>query len=247
MIWTRERILQELRRLHKKGQVLAYNSLARKKQDLVSAAAYHYGSYRQAVEQAGIDYADVLRRPRWTKARIVGLIRQAKKSGHPLHWSAVISRRDELAKAAFASLQPRLFGRWKIALGAAGLDSSDVALYRRWDRKSIAEELRRRSQKKKPLNSGAIQAADAGLHAAAVRHFGSFDKALTAAKVDPADVRMRRRWSQADVVSSIKAAAKRGQLLSDSQVRKHSPALYGASVRLFGSFVSARKAAGVEK
>ncbi|HUB25309.1 MAG TPA: hypothetical protein VL992_07745 [Tepidisphaeraceae bacterium] len=247
MTWTRQRILQELRRLHKKGQVLAYNSLARTKQDLVSAAAYHYGSYRRAVEQAGIDYADVLRRPRWTKARIVGLIRQAKKNGHALHWSAVTSRRDELAKAAFASLQPRLFGRWKMALTAAGLDSADVALYRRWDRKSIAEELHRRSRGKKPLNSGAIQASDPGLHAAAVRHFGSFDLALEAAKVDPADVRMRRRWSRDEVVASIKAAAKRGQAVSDSQVRKHSPALYGASVRLFGSFVSARKAAGIDK
>src|SRR3712207_8249638 len=37
-------------------------------------------------------------------------------------------------------------------------------------------------QDQEPLNSGAIQRDDSGLHAAAVRHFGSYDKALRAAK-----------------------------------------------------------------
>ena len=50
-------------------------------QALLSAAAYHYGSYRIAVEKAGIDYADVIRRPRWTKPRIIRLLKEAKQEG----------------------------------------------------------------------------------------------------------------------------------------------------------------------
>src|SRR5277367_5770782 len=118
MAWTRDSILHELRRLHKSGGELSYNGLARKQQALVSAAAYHFGSYSNAIKQAGIDYADVLRRPRWTKVRIIKLIKDARKKGHELYWSAVTKRRDELGKAAFASLQPRLFGRWEKALAA---------------------------------------------------------------------------------------------------------------------------------
>src|SRR5437870_5607932 len=120
MIWDKPRILEELRRQHKAGKDLSYNGLARSLQSLVSAAAYHFGSYRAAVEKAGIDYGDVSRRPRWTKQRIISLIKQAKRDGEDLHWSAVTKRRDELGKAAFASLQPRLFGRWDRALQGAG-------------------------------------------------------------------------------------------------------------------------------
>src|SRR5271156_4836089 len=104
MLWHEKKIIDELRRLHKAGGELSYNRLAVQKQALVSAAAYHFGSFRQAVARAGVDYADVLRRPRWTKARIVALIRQARKRGQELHWSAVTRHDGELRRAAFASL-----------------------------------------------------------------------------------------------------------------------------------------------
>ena len=158
MTWNKQRILQELRRLHRGGAELSYNALAKERQALVSAAAYHFGSYRAAVERAGVDYAEVVRRPRWTKQNIIQLIKQARRGGDDLHWSAVTSRRDELGRAAFASLQPRLFGGWDRALTAAGLDADDVSRYRTWDRNSIVFELKSRAQDNEPLNSGAIQA-----------------------------------------------------------------------------------------
>src|SRR5438874_3178880 len=185
MVWDKPRIKSELKRLYHADANLSYNALARRNQALVSAAAYHFGSYRAAVEAADIDYAAVTRRPRWTKPAIIQLIKQAKRKGEDLHWSAVTQRRDELGRAAFASLQPRLFGRWDRALSAAGLDADEISRYRRWDRNSVAFELRSRAQDHEPLNSGSIQREDSGLHAAAVRHFGSYDRALSAAKVDP--------------------------------------------------------------
>jgi hypothetical protein len=245
MVWDKPRIKAELKRLHRSGANLSYNALAKKKQSLVSAAAYHFGSYRAAVEAAGVDYAEISRRPRWTKQNIIQLIKQAKRSGEDLHWSAVTRRRDELGKAAFASLQPRLFGRWDRALSAAGLDADDVSKYRKWDRNTVAFELRARAQDDEPLNSGAIQQDDSGLHAAAVRHFGTYDAALRAARVDPLDVRRRRTWTKQDVVRALKAAKRSGKHLSDSAIRQADAALYGAAVRLFGTFTAARKSAGL--
>lgn len=245
MVWTRTKILQELRKLHRAGHDLSYNGLARQNQSLVSAAAYHCGAYSRAVELAGIRYPSVLRRPRWTKLQIIRLIKEAKRKGADLHWSAATSGGGELAKAAFASLQPRLFGRWDKALQAAGLDADDVALYRKWDKESIVYEMRSRSREGKALNSGAIQAEDPGLHAAAVRHFGDYDAALKAAKLDPIKVRVRQRWSKPLVIAAIKAAARGGERLSDSSIRRRSPALYGAAVRFFGAFTAARAAAGI--
>src|SRR5690349_19670201 len=170
MVWTKDEILRALRKLHKDGADLSYNALAKRKQALVSAAAYHFGSYRRAVERAGIDYATVLRRPRWSKPVIIGLIKQARRKGDDLHWSAVTHRRDELGRAAFASLQPRLFGSWDRALTAAGLDADEVNRYRKWNKDTIVFELRGRAKEHEPLNSGAVQRDDPGLHAAAVRH-----------------------------------------------------------------------------
>lgn len=245
MLWNKPAILDELKRLQRRGAELAYNSLAKKNQPLVSAAAYHFGSYRRAVEMAGIDYAMVSRRPRWTKQAIIGLIKTAKRKGQDLHWSAVTRRRDELGRAAFAALQPRLFGKWDRALHAAGLDADDVSRYRKWDRDSVIYELKARAADQEPLNSGSIQRDDSGLHAAAVRHFGSYDRALRCAKVDPATVRRRRSWTRLQVVTALKQAYRAGHNLADSAIRRQSPAVYGAAVRLFGTFTAARTAAKV--
>lgn len=246
MIWNKPRILKELRRLNKSGVDLSYNALTKKRQPLVSAAAYHFGSYRKAVSAAGIDYGEISRRPRWTKPKIIQLIKQAKRRGDELHWSAVTRRRDELGKAAFASLQRRLFGQWNRAIHAAGLDADEIGRYRKWDRHSIIFEFKSRAAEQEPLNSGAMQREDSGLHAAAVRHFGSYDQALRAARLNPDKVRCRRRWTKAKVLRAIKQAKRDGQALSDSAIRRDLSALHGAAIRHFGSFAAARRAAGIK-
>jgi hypothetical protein len=246
MVWTKRRILQELRQLHRKGRDISYNGLARRAQPLVSAAAYHFKSYRRAVELAGIDYALVLRRPRWTRPRIIALIKAARRKNAQLHWSAVTHRRDELGKAAFASLQKRLFGRWDRALQAAGLDPDDVSQYRRWDRNSIVFELRSRYRDQEPLSSGLVQQQDPALHAASVRHFGDYDAALLAAKLNPAELRKRRSWDRPAVIAALKAASRAGGRMSSTAARREIPDVYGAAVRLFGSFTKARVAAGIK-
>src|SRR5256885_16378933 len=106
MIWDKTRILQELRRLHREGANLSYSHLARNKQALLSAAAYHFGSYRGAIGKAGIDYAEVIQRPRWSKPRIIRILKDAKRKGIELHWSSVTKRCDEISRAAFAAIQP---------------------------------------------------------------------------------------------------------------------------------------------
>ena len=197
MQWTKQRIVAELRALHKKKRDLSYNSLAKDNQALVSAAAYHFKSYRAAIEKAGIDYADVVRRPRWTKPRVIALIKAARRKAEDLNWASVTKRRDDLGRAAFAAIQGRLFGSWDRALHAAGLDSDDVSRYRRWNKSSITFELRARHADNESLNSGAVQRDDAGLHAAALRYFGSYDAALRAAKISPTKVRKRATSKEA--------------------------------------------------
>src|SRR5690242_14932735 len=244
--WDKTEILQTLKKLHREGKDLSYARLGKRMQPLLSAAAYHFGSYRAALEKAGIDYAEVVRRPRWTRPQIIRLIKEAKRAGADLHWSAVTKRRDDLGRAAFASLQPRLFGSWDRALHAAGLDSDDVSRYRKWDRNTILFELKQRAREEEPLNSGALQAEEPGLHAATIRYFGGYDDALRAAQVDPRAVRRRRNWTKDEVVAALKKLQRSRSSLSDSAIRKENTALYGAAVRLFGTFKKARSSAGVK-
>ncbi len=244
MIWNKERIVKELRRRHKAGGELSYNAVARKAQSLVSAASYHFGSYRAAIEAAGMSYKDVMRRPKWDKATIIKILKKARRDGEDLSWSAVTRRRDELGRAAFASLQDRLFGRWDRALQAAGLDADELSAYRRWSRDSIVFELRQRHQDGEAINSGAMQSEDAGLHAAAVRHFGSYDAGLRAARIDPDKVRRRRTWTKATVASALAKRTAAGNPNEDARLRRDDPVLRLAAMRLFGSLAKARRAAG---
>ena len=210
MVWDKPEILKALKKLQKEGADLSYNGLAARDQSRLSASAYHFGSYRKAIEKAGIIYDSIIRRPRWTKAAIIALIKSARRDGADLHWSAVTQRRDELGKAAFASLQPRLFGSWDRALTAAGMDADVVNRYRKWDKETIAFELRARFRDHEQLNSGALQREEPGLHAAAVRHFGSYDDALRAAKLDPEKFRQRRAWTKEIIKDELKDVFKEG-------------------------------------
>ena len=252
MIWTEEKILKELRRLRKNGANLSYNALSRTNQALVSAAAYHFGTYRDAVARAGIEYAEVLRRPRWTKKIIISLIKKGRREGADLNWGNVTvagggsAFLHELSRAAFAAIQPRLFGSWAKALVAAGLDVDEVSRYRKWDKAEIVYELRSRHREGGAMNSGAIQKEMPDLHAAAVRTFGGHDAALAAAGLNAAAARMRRKWTRGEVLAAIKKAAGAKKMISDTVARRKESALYGAATRMFGSFAAARSAAGVK-
>ncbi|MCE9558014.1 MAG: hypothetical protein K8R88_03600, partial [Armatimonadetes bacterium] len=129
---------------------------------------------------------------------------------------------------------------------AAGLDADDINLYRKWTRSGIAFELKSLAADNQPLSSGAVQKEDPGLHAAALRYFGSYDKALQAAKINPTSVRQRQVWTKPRVVAELKKLGKKKKSLPDTAVRGKNPPLYGAAVRLFGTFAKARKAAGLK-
>jgi hypothetical protein len=246
MHWTKQRILEELRSLAKKRVPLGYTALARRNQSLVSAAAYHFGSYRAAVVKAGIDYAEQLQRPHWTKQRVIAVIKQARRKNHDLHWGAVSRRGDELGRAAHAAVQKRLFGSWPRALQASGIDADEVAIYRRWDKTSIASELKARAADDEPLSSGDLQKEDPGLHAAALRYFGSYAAALKAAGLSPDRYRKRRVWTKQDVTREIRARARKKLPMTDGGVRRDDARLYGAATRLFGSYTAARNATGIK-
>ena len=166
-------------------------------QALVSAAAYHFGSYRRAVELAGIDYSTVLRRPRWTRARIIALIKSAHRKGEDLFWSAVTHRRDELGKAAFAALQPR-----SVRQMAACPSRRGTRRRRHRPLSAMGPQFDRlRAQGPRPGRRSARAAARCRPTTPASTPPPSgisalYDAALRAAELDPLKFRQRRSWDK---------------------------------------------------
>ena len=107
-------------------------------------------------------------------------------------------------------------------------------------------ELRSRAADDAVLNAGDLQKEDPGLHAACLRHFGSYPAALKAARLNPDKIRRRRTWTKQQVIAALQRRVKRKQGIADQDVRRSDLPLYGACVRLFGRYTKARAAAGIK-
>ena len=230
--WDSGLIAREIRGLYRKGIDISYNAMARVNQGLISSSNYYYGSYRKAVAAAGIDYADICRKPRWNRQRVVDMIRKAHRAGEDLSWAQVCYRHDELGCAAKAAIRERVYGNWNDAIRAAGLDPEEISRYRHWEPDTIIRELRARIRRKKAVNSKAIQEDLPGLYGAAVRQFKTYDKALEAAGADPADISHRREWSRKNVLERLRDFEKQYGLVSQVMLRQYDSGLLRA-IRVF--------------
>ena len=191
MRWTRRTIIEEIRRLHGAGEELNYASAEENYLNLVRAAAWHYGTWKRAIETAGLSYDDVSKYRRWTKERVIAGIRQYHAAGGDLSWR-VISAEGAPALAAAAVRKNIGFGTWYAAVTAADINYEKVARYRHWTPQRVIEEIQQLAEKEAPLSSKLVQGNHPPLYNAAKRRFKQWDDALIAAGIDPDKVRQRR-------------------------------------------------------
>lgn len=244
--WDSGLIARTIRNAYRKGQDVSYNAMARVNQGLISASNYYYGSYRKAVAAAGIDYAEIRRKPRWTRDRVVEAIQQAHRAKQDLSWAKVSHRRDELGCAAKAAIRERIFGNWNDALKKAGLDPEEVSRYRHWPPARIKKELKARAKRKEPLNSKMIQIDLPGLYGAAVRQFGTFEEALRQCGVDPDKITQRRVWDRPAVAAGLREFEKTFGIVSQAMLRRLDSGLMRAVRIWFGDLNAAVKYAKVK-
>src|SRR4028119_1559821 len=187
--WTRTHIIDEIRRLHRDGAALNYSSAEKHYPNLVHAAARHFGTWRRAVEEAGVDYDTVRKYQRWGPDRIVKRIRELHAAGHDLSWRVVSSEVDP--PLAFAAISPKGFGSWHAAVTAAGLNHDEVARYKYWNKERVLNEIQDMHRGGKPLSFSAVQRDNLPLLCAARRRFVSWDTALGRGGIDPAKGHLR--------------------------------------------------------
>ena len=123
--WTREAILGTIQERHAAGKPI--NTLAVKQAGLggfYRAACKSFGSYKKAVEVAGIEYAKVRKiTPDWSRDKVVKAISGLAAAGHDLNVSAAQHAQSSLVTAAY-----RLFGSWDAALRESGHDPKAIRL-----------------------------------------------------------------------------------------------------------------------
>lgn len=174
----------------------------------------------------------------WTKERLRALVHRRIRRGLPLHWTAITSAAPSAPPAA-----KRLFGGWSTLLERCGLDYDRVRQRREWTPAKILAAIREAHRRGDDLAHGAIQRRDSGLEDAAVSRFGSWDRALRAAGLDPRRVRKTNRWTRKSILKAILAI---NGSTRHCDVERSNSALTNAAMRFFRSWGRAVRAAGLD-
>ena len=190
--WNQESIGLEILRMFEIGEPLNYSAVAHRETGLLRAATRVFGSWRAAIEFAGLNYDDIRRYKSWNRDHIVDRIRELNEKGEDLSWRHISTRLDP--QLAAAAIREQHFGSWQGALSAAGLDYDTIRRYRDWDEDVITQELREKHSRGADLNAKYVQQNDVSLITAARRRFESWDRALTAAGLDHTKIALRSPW-----------------------------------------------------
>jgi hypothetical protein len=188
-LWSREAVVFEILDRHRTGSPLNYTTIESEDLRLMRAACYYFGTWKAAIQAAGLNYAAIRKYKSWSQEEIVARIQELHATGHDLSWTHVSRYADP--QMAASAIKPTRFGSWRAAVEAAGFDYAEVSRYRRWTPERIVCELRTLARGGQALNSKAVQKHHCALFTAGRRRFGSWDGALEAAGIDPGVERRR--------------------------------------------------------
>lgn len=180
--WTQELILAKIQELYSQGIDLSFRAMMLSQYNsMVYAAirANHFGSWKKALEAAGLPANEIYRYRSWDEKAILSEIQKLQDLGADLSSKAM----DESANPLIATARRR-FGNWGAAVERAGIDYSHIRRRRRWTQESIVQGIRELQQKGIPLQSSRVRREAPALFAAACKHrfFGSWSKAVQAAQ-----------------------------------------------------------------
>jgi hypothetical protein len=135
--WTRDRILDRIRELHRDGVDLSWRHISTQVDPQLAAAATkrkHFGSWRSAIEAAGLTYGSIRRYRQWTEEAVIERVRELHAEGRDLNAKSMEELDITLITAA-----RRRFDSWDRALTAAGLDYKKIVLRAPFKRRAKRE------------------------------------------------------------------------------------------------------------
>ncbi len=186
------------------------------------------------------------RRSGWNKDKIVKQVQELDEAGEDLSYNSMANKHQGLLAAANYH-----FGSWGKAVEAAGLDyDRDVRKIPKWTRERIIETIREAHAAGEDLSWTNVTRNKeySALAYAAIRdnQFGSWDAALEAAGVDPAEVRRYESWDEDKIIRRIKKRHKAGKPLNSKAMQDQDSKLFNAALNYFDGWDRALQAAGID-
>jgi len=191
------------------------------------------------------------RRKFWSKGLVIESIVALDAAGAPLSCGKLLSSpklaRETLRLVtgrnttgrALLTVGRKKFGSWNAALKAAGLNPSQVRHIHFWRCDSVVSAIkslsagnislncaslsRDKSAKTKQIiqRSCGIRTTGQSLYLAGIKCFGSWDKALAVARIDPKSVRRDSFWTKEKIRRGIRGLASVGVSLNSSKVLRN--------------------------
>ena len=247
--WSKQKIIETIRLLHQQGKPLnSHYAQTHYRALRVSACKPQYfGSWRAAIEAAGIPYMHVNthRTPRfWTAEKIILAIQRRQKCGLPINALAVAKQDHGLYRAAFIN-----FGKdgWDKALRGAGFDPHEYYPHTIWSEKIIQRTIKRLKRLDVPLNPAFLQKSGyLRLMAAGRVYYGSWKKAVESAGLNYRSVISRNQWDKQKIVDEIQRLEKQGVRLNTRFMEREHRSLYAAARLRFGGWYEALTACGID-
>jgi hypothetical protein len=224
--WSAQRVIEALQSRSEQG--LPLKNVAAVDRRLARAAVRIFGSWRAAVLAAGLKPQP---RGKWNKELVIAEIQRWHQEGLPLNQ---VYRLDTRLYAAASTH----VGNWHAALRAAGFPRP-CRSQRRWSKQAVIDAIRQRHREGLPMT--AVGRRDSALHAAALRHWGGWRRAMVAAGLQP---EVRKTWSREIIVRQIQERHRKGLTLAN--LAEHDGALSSAAYLYFGSWNEALRAAGLK-
>lgn len=244
--WSKEIIIQKISDLHKNKEQLNNHYIKSNYSILYTVSCQYFGSWKAAVEAAGISYASVRHaiHRKWSRESVVKEILRRRDNGLSLSGMVLQKEDPGLYGATALHFGPRK--SWENAREAAGLSRRDPKVGIIYDKQIVIDNLKKLYDEGHDINVGAfIGSPYMNLMTAGIRLFGSHDKAILAAGFDPGKVRKHRRWTTAKVLHEIRKLERAGVRLNWWTIGQTHKALCATAVRFYGTWGQAVEAAGI--
>jgi len=183
--WTSEKVLEELQQRSGGGRSIHFSSDG--DAGLKDAIYHFFGGWPDALRAAGLHPKTRLINY-WDEDEVKARIRQLAERGDPINTLHLEMNHPRLWNAA-----RRLFGNIQKAVEAAGYDYGDVKKRGTWTRETITGKIREYYNQGLDISQIAMLDMDSKLLAAGQKFFGAWSRAVTAAGIDYAQVKSRRR------------------------------------------------------
>ncbi len=119
LIWPKKRVMSEILKRYRRGVPLNVFWMLRYCRKLYMAGRNRFGSWKKAVQTAGLNYAEIKKQKIfwWTPNRVIYQIKRLERAGIRLSSKFIHLSHGDLFAAA-----TKIFGSWSQAVEAAGID-----------------------------------------------------------------------------------------------------------------------------